>query len=146
MSLLSYWYQWSSWWCSSGHTFFTTCTVRKASATAGIRSLNIFLNTAFLKGVKTMWQFSGINFQASFLKYKSSKHFIFCLYLITIFNCHIIKNNLCIYPINTHISHFKFKYRFGGVMISVLASGMVDRGFSQTMKLVFVASLLSTHF
>jgi hypothetical protein len=51
---------------------------------------------------------------------------------------------LCIYPINTHVSHFKFKYRLSGVMIIVLASGMVDRGFSQAMKLVFVASLLST--
>ena len=33
--------------------------------------------------------------------------------------------------------------RIGGVMISVISSSVVDRGF-ETMKLVFVASLLST--
>jgi hypothetical protein len=43
-----------------------------------------------------------------------------------------------------------FLNRVGGVMVSVLASSVVDRGFepdrvkTKTRKLVFVASLLST--
>jgi hypothetical protein len=42
-------------------------------------------------------------------------------------------------------SHVNQKYtnRTGGVMVSVLASSGIDRGF-ETMQLVFVASPLST--
>ena len=40
-----------------------------------------------------------------------------------------------------------FRNRISGVMVSVLASSAVDRGFEpKTVKLVFVASLLSTQY
>ena len=70
-----------------------------------------------------------------------------CISLIsqTVDEIIILITDICLHLMSTDSVLVSFFYHIGGVIVSVLASSAVDRGFEpQTFKLVFVASPLST--